>query len=129
MRICRYTGSLPLVFDEARFAMKLDKPTRRMTLRELLLQAERTMKDLAEHLRGDFQLHVEDLRELSRPVRRRSQYPTMAAMKNATGRLEGACEEQAVRAQSLMQQVVVLRNRVRREEQRMALVPSRSEAA
>ena len=67
--------------------MVLEKPTRRMTLRQQLTHAEKCSRDLIEHFHGTLLPLVSDLRELSRPVRRRSHYPTLVALLNAVRRL------------------------------------------
>ena len=52
--------------------MAIEKPTRRMTLRQLMTHSEKCARDLIEHLSSTMLPHVNDFRDLNRPVRRRS---------------------------------------------------------
>ena len=63
--------------------MPADKPFRRMPLRQLLTHSEKCSRDLIEHLRATLGPVLSEFRELSRPIRRRSPYPSMVTMKNA----------------------------------------------
>jgi len=109
--------------------MKLDKPIKRMTLRELLTHAEKAVQELTEHLRADLQTHATDLREVSRPVRRHSQYPTVVAIHNAVARLEESHEEGKARIQALLKELVHVRGRVRQEVRRSEVLVYGNEAA
>jgi len=62
--------------------MPVEKSYRRLPLRDLMTDAEKRARDLAEYFQSTWLLRVIDLRELSRPVRRRSHYPTMQALLN-----------------------------------------------
>jgi hypothetical protein len=64
-----------------------EKPVRRMTLRQLLTHSEKCARDLIELVHTGFLTRVVDFRDLSRPVRRRSHYPTMLAMQNSLRKL------------------------------------------
>src|SRR6516164_1520560 len=57
--------------------MLTEKSTRRMPLRQLLTHSEKCSRDLVEHLRNGLIHVLTEYRELSRPVRRRSSYPTL----------------------------------------------------
>ena len=67
--------------------MAADKHLRRMTLRQILTSAEKIARDLIEQMQTGFMVRASDMRDLSRPVRRRSHYPTLLAMQNALRRL------------------------------------------
>ncbi len=73
--------------------MITDKSFRRLPLRELLTDAEKRTRDLAEHMHVTWLARVNDLRELSRPVRRRSHFPTLLAILNALQKLEETHDE------------------------------------
>jgi hypothetical protein len=73
--------------------MAIDRPVRRMTLRQLLTHAEKCSRDLIDHLQATLLQQVSDFRDLSRPVRRRSHYPTMVAVQNALKKLMAAGDE------------------------------------
>ena len=60
-----------------------DKPVRRLPLRELLNQAEKCTANVIEACRTQFLKELSEYRALSRPVRRRSQYPSIMAMQNS----------------------------------------------
>ena len=73
--------------------MMTDKPVRRMPLRQLLTHSEKQSRDLIEFVRATLIPQLTELRELSRPVRRRSSYPTMIAMNNSLRKLQQAADE------------------------------------
>ena len=60
-----------------------NKPVKRMTLRQLLTHSEKCARDLIELVHTGFLGKVGDFRDLSRPVRRRSHYPSMIALQNS----------------------------------------------
>jgi hypothetical protein len=70
-----------------------DKPVRRMPLRQLLTHSEKCCRDLIEHVRTDLGPTLSDFRELSRPVRRRSVYPTITTMRNALKKVQQAASQ------------------------------------
>ncbi len=109
--------------------MKTDKPLKRMTLRELLSQAEKSTQELGEQIRADLKNYTADLTNLSRPVRRRSSYPTLIALNNALDRCVEANDEISQRGAELIEQLKIIRARVRREMRRDAMVEYESEAA
>jgi len=96
--------------------MALDKPARRMTLRQLLTHSEKCARDLAEHLHTTVLVRNTDCRELSRPVRRRSHYPTIVALVNALHKLQIANQETQVLADYLYDQLQEIRDHARREK-------------
>jgi hypothetical protein len=63
--------------------MITERSFRRLPLRDLLTDAEKRVRDLHEHFNVTWLARVADLRDLSRPVRKRSHYPTLLAMQNA----------------------------------------------
>jgi hypothetical protein len=73
--------------------MMTDKSVRRMPLRQLLTHSEKYSRDLIEFLRATLIPQLTEFRELSRPVRRRSSYPSMIAMQNALRKVQKAAEE------------------------------------
>jgi hypothetical protein len=73
--------------------MPLEKSLRRLPLRDLLIDAEKRNRDLIEHLHNTWLARAADLRDLSRPVRRRSHYPTLVALQNAIHKLVELTEE------------------------------------
>ena len=70
-----------------------ENPTRRLTLRELLSQAEKCSRDLSDVLRTSWTNRLIECRELSRPVRRRSSFPSILSLINSLEHLQDAEEE------------------------------------
>ena len=73
-----------------------EKPVRRLTLRELLNQAEKCTVNLIENCKDPIPEGSDEFRGLSRPVRRRSQFPTMMAMQNSLRKLQEANDESSI---------------------------------
>jgi hypothetical protein len=73
--------------------MVTDKPVRRMPLRQLLTHSEKCTRDLVDHMRTSLLAYLTEYRELSRPVRRRSSYPSMITMQNALKKAVQSNEE------------------------------------
>ena len=63
--------------------MQPTKPIRRLTLRELLTDSEKRARQLAEHMTTGWLTKSADLRELSRPVRRRSHFPAVISVQHS----------------------------------------------
>jgi hypothetical protein len=95
--------------------MAIEKPTRRMTLRQLLTHSEKCARDLAEHLHTTLLAQVTDYRDLNRPIRRRSHYPTMVAMMNAQHKVEQGSEEARALAEYLHERLLEIREHARKE--------------
>jgi len=62
-------------------------PARRMTLRQLLTHTEKCSRDLIEHFHATVLPAMADFRDLSRPVRRKSHFPTLLALVNSMNKL------------------------------------------
>ena len=95
--------------------MDIDKPVRRMTFRQLLTHAEKCSRDLIEHCRVTLLSRINDFRDLSRPVRRRSQYPTLLSVQNALRQLQQASEEVLSQANYLQEHLEAIRDQANRE--------------
>jgi len=95
--------------------MKLEKPAKRMTLRELMIHAEKCSRDLIEQFHGYVLPKVSDFRDLNRPVRRRSDYPTLIALSNSLKQLEQALEESLTMCDYLTEQLQNIRESARKE--------------
>jgi hypothetical protein len=95
--------------------MLFDRPTRRQTLRQQLTHSEKCSRDLIEHFQGTLLPCVSDIRDLSRPIRRRSHYPTMVAMLNSLKKLQ-ECGQETIEALDYFQdQLQEIREHARRE--------------
>jgi len=95
--------------------MAIERPQRRMTLRQLLTHSEKVTRDLIEHLQAVVLPREVDFRDLSRPVRRRSHYPTLKAVHNALVKLEEAGAEANAMADYLLEQLQEIQEHARRE--------------
>jgi hypothetical protein len=96
-------------------SMSAEKPVRRMTLRQLLTHAEKCSRDLIEHAQASVLTRISDFRDLSRPVRRRSHYPTMISLQNALRKLLEAAEEARMMADYLQEHLDAIREHASRE--------------
>jgi len=92
-----------------------DKPVKRMTLRQLLTHAEKCCRDLIEHVQTNVLNRVSDFRDLSRPVRRRSHYPTLIAVQNALKKLVETHGEAQALADYLNEHLHAIRDHAHRE--------------
>ncbi len=95
--------------------MAVDKPSRRMTLRQLLTHSEKCSRDLIEHFQANLLPHVTDFRDLNRPIRRRSHYPTVVALVNAMHKVEQTAEETQILVEYLHERLQEIREHARRE--------------
>jgi hypothetical protein len=95
--------------------MVIDKPSRRMTLRQQLTHVEKCSRDLIEHFHGTVLPCISDFRDLSRPVRRRSHYPTMVAILNALKKYQQAETETMEVLTYLQEQLEQIREHARKE--------------
>jgi hypothetical protein len=96
--------------------MKFVKPGRRMTLREMLTHTEKCNRDLVEHFHGDLIRNLVDYRDLTRPVRRRSHYPTLIALQNALQKLEETSEEALMVTSYLLEQMQEILSSAKKEQ-------------
>jgi len=95
--------------------MVLDQSFRRMTLRQLLTLSEKCSRDLQEQLKGALGPRIAEFRDLSRPVRRRSHYPTLKAMRNALNRLHDTETEVNAMVEYLLEQLKLIHTQARRD--------------
>ena len=95
--------------------MGIERPVRRMTLRQQLTHAEKCSRDVIEHINGNLLPSVSDVRDLSRPVRRRSHYPTLVSLSNALNKLQQAGVEITRILEYLHGQLQEIREHARRE--------------
>lgn len=95
--------------------MTFERPARRMTLRQLLTHSEKCSRDLMEHFQSTLLPRMTDFRDLSRPVRRKSSYPTMQALMNSLNKLQQSGEEVRTRAEYLEGILQEIRDHAKRE--------------
>jgi hypothetical protein len=96
--------------------MPSDKPFRRLTLRELTSQSEKCSHALIDHLQKAMLTQFSDFRDLSRPVRRRTHYPTLFAVQNALNTLLATNTEAQKLANELYEQLEEIKDRAKREK-------------
>lgn len=95
--------------------MSDERPLRRMTLRQLLTHSEKCSRDLIEHVTASLLPRVGEFRDLSRPVRRRSHYPTLLAVQNALKKFQQLAEEAQALAEYLHEHLQAIREHAGRE--------------
>lgn len=95
--------------------MALDKSLRRLPLRDLITDAEKRTRDLMDRFNTTWLAQASELRELSRPLRKKSHYPTLQALKNALDRLVQIDQDTAVIIDHLNQELEEICESVRRE--------------
>ena len=96
--------------------MGAEKPIRRMTLRQLLTHSEKCARDLVDLVHTNFLGRISDFRDLSRPVRRRSHYPTMLAVHNALRKLTESAEQLQILSDFLNEHLDAIRDHANREK-------------
>jgi len=95
--------------------MSDERPLRRMTLRQLLTHSEKCSRDLLELCNTALLARIGEFRDLSRPVRRRSHYPTMLAIGNALKKLTTVDEETQAMSEYLNEHLQAIREHALRE--------------
>lgn len=95
--------------------MAIDKSFRRLPLRDLMTDAEKRTRDLMERFNKTWLAQVAELRDLSRPLRKKSHYPTFQVLKNAIDRLVQVDQDTAVMIDHLSQELEEICECVRRE--------------
>jgi hypothetical protein len=93
-----------------------EKSFRRLPLRELLTDAEKRARDLIEHFTVTWVARAADLRDLSRPVRKRSHYPTLLALQNALQKVVQTNEETRHLIEYLSHELQEILDHARREQ-------------
>jgi hypothetical protein len=93
-----------------------EKSLRRLPLRQLLASSDRTTRELAEMVHTHVMPRVADFRDLSRPVRRKSQFPTMVAFQNGLRRLTEASDRLQVAVSVLQEHLEAIRDHAQREK-------------
>ncbi len=95
--------------------MAVERPQRRMTLRQQMTHSEKVVRDLIEHINSVLMPREVDFRDLSRPIRRKSHYPTLMALHNSLNKLQEAGAETHTMADYLLDQLGEIREHARRE--------------
>lgn len=98
--------------------MALGKPTRRMTLLQLLVHTEKYTHDIREQFRVGFWASLSEFHDMTRPVRKRSHFPTLGALKNHLNQLLDACKEVDQVVNQLEEWMSEILDHARREQAR-----------
>lgn len=93
-----------------------EKSLRRLPLRQLLASSDRTTRDLAELVHTHLMPRIADFRDLSRPVRRKSQFPTMVAFQNGLRRMMEANDRLQATVGVLQEHLEAIRDHAQREK-------------
>ncbi len=95
--------------------MPLDKSFRRLPLRDLMTDAEKRTRDLIQQFNSTWLTQAAELRDLSRPLRKKSHYPSLKTLKNALDRMLQIDQDTAVLIDHLSQELEEICEQARRE--------------
>jgi hypothetical protein len=98
--------------------MTVEKPSHRMTLREMMIHSEKCSKEIIERIEVFLLPHLTEFRKLCRPVRHTSSYPTFLATRNALKKLHTSAEETREMAERLIELVQDIRKQAARERKK-----------
>ena len=93
-----------------------DKTLRRLPLRKLLVSSDKATRDLAELVHTHMMPRIADFRELSRPTRRKSHFPSVVAFNNGLRRMLQAHEQMIVSITILQEHLDAIRDHANREK-------------
>jgi len=96
--------------------MVSERSFRRLPLRDLMTDAEKRARDLIEHFTVTWLARVADLADLSRPIRKRSHYPTLLALENALQKTVQTNEETRQMIEHLTQELNEILEHARHEQ-------------
>ena len=84
-------------------------------MREHIIHAEKCTRDLIDHTNGELMTATHEYRDLTRPVRRRSHYPTRLALQNALNKMREAGQDAMMLSDYLLDELKVIAQSARRE--------------
>lgn len=93
-----------------------DKALRRLPLRKLLASSDKATREVAELVHTHLLPRVADFRDLSRPVRRKSHFPTVVAFHNGMRRMIEANAQLLTMLASLQEHLDAIRDHAQREK-------------
>ena len=93
-----------------------DQPLRRLPLRQLLASSDKCARELYEKVHTHFLTRLTDCRDLSRPVRRKSHYPTVIALMNGMKHLQEAADQVKQLSANLNEHLDIIRDHAQREK-------------
>jgi len=95
--------------------MALEKSFRRLPLRDLMTDAEKRSRDLVEYFNTTWLAQANELRDFSRPTRKKSHFPTLKSLKHSLDRLIQVDQDTAVLIDHLSQELEEIAEHARRE--------------
>ena len=95
--------------------MAVEKTFRRLPLRDIITDAEKRTRDLIEHLNNTWLKQAAELRDLSRPARKKSHFPTFKALNNVRERMLEIDLNTAALVDYLYQELEEIAEHARRE--------------
>src|SRR4051794_15772995 len=93
-----------------------DKSLQRLPLRQLLASSDKTARELAELVHTHMLPRILDFRDLTRPIRRKSHYPTMVAFNNGLRHLLEAEDRLQELVAVLQEHLDAIRDHAQREK-------------
>jgi hypothetical protein len=96
--------------------MSSEKPLRRLPLRQVLASCDKVSRELQELVKTGLLQRIADCRDLSRPVRRRSHYPSVTALQNGLRRLHETHDQTQVLLMALSDHLDAIREHAQREQ-------------
>jgi hypothetical protein len=93
-----------------------DKTLRRLPLRQLLASSDKAARELADMMYTNLLPRIADFRDLSRPVRRKSQFPTLIAFNNGLRRMLEAHDQITVMLSVLHEHLDAIRDHAQKEK-------------
>jgi hypothetical protein len=96
--------------------MSIDKPRRRMTLQEVLVNVEKFGPVVHDYMQSDFFPSLADVRETSRPHRKHSPYPTRISLHNCLQKLDATSGELQRMTDAMMAWFAQLQEHLEREK-------------
>ena len=93
-----------------------DKTLRRLPLRQLLSSSDKTSREAAELVQTQLLQRISDFRDLTRPIRRKSHYPTAQAFQNGMRRMIDANDRLQAMLNVLHDHLDAIRDQAQREK-------------
>jgi C4-dicarboxylate-specific signal transduction histidine kinase len=88
---------------------------RRLPLRDLITDAEKRSRDVADNLQTSLLAKLDDLHDLSRSVRKKSHFPTLLALHNSLSAVLELSQESDELLAYLEHQLAEIRDHAQRE--------------
>jgi|ERR1043165_735648 hypothetical protein len=93
-----------------------ERDLRRLPFRQLLAHSDKKANEVVELVYKQFVARISDYRDMTRPVRRKSSYPTMLALLNSLRRLRETHDELNSLLSVLHEHLDAIRDHAQREK-------------